>query len=240
MLSVPVYDTKGEKIGEETIDPSCLGGEVNKQLLHDAVLMYQANRRVGTVNTRGRADVAGSGKKLFRQKGTGNARAGSKRTNKRVGGGVAFARRNRDYSYTMPRKAMRLATRMAVLSKIQDRQIIILDGLSSEEIKTSVVARALAAQQRPDIVKESTENKAQHSRQTLGTATLLLGLAEHDPKLYLSARNIPGVLIAPVSDFNALDVLKQRYLVLTRDAFRKLKTLAESPITRRAAAAVEA
>lgn len=240
MLSVPVFNTKGEKVGDESIDASLLGGEVNKQLLHDAVLMYQANRRVGTVNTRGRADVAGSGKKLFRQKGTGNARAGSKRTNKRVGGGVAFARRNRDYSYTMPKKAVRLAARMAVLSKIQDRQILIIDGLQSSEIKTSVVAQAFAAQQRPDIEKSSADNKTQQAKQTLATATLLFGLPEHDPKLYLSARNIPGVKIAPVSDFNALDVLKQRYLVLTREAFLKLKTNVERPITRRGDAAVEA
>ena len=100
MLSVPVFNPAGEKVGEESIDPADFGGEVNKQLLHDVVLMHLANRRVGTVNTRGRADVAGSGKKLFRQKGTGNARAGSKRTNKRKGGGVAFARRNRDYRYS--------------------------------------------------------------------------------------------------------------------------------------------
>ena len=76
MLTVPVYNPAGEKVGEESIDPADFGGEVNKQLLHDVVLMHLANRRVGTVNTRGRADVAGSGKKLFRQKGTGNARAG--------------------------------------------------------------------------------------------------------------------------------------------------------------------
>ena len=104
MLSVPSINPAGEKVGEESIDPADFGGEVNKQLLHDVVLMHLANRRVGTVNTRGRADVAGSGKKLFRQKGTGNARAGSKRTNKRKGGGVAFARRNRDYSYSLPRR----------------------------------------------------------------------------------------------------------------------------------------
>lgn len=240
MLSVPVFNTKGEKIGEESIDASLLGGEVNKQLLRDAVLMYQANRRVGTVNTRGRADVAGSGKKLFRQKGTGNARAGSKRTNKRVGGGVAFARRNRDYSYTMPKKAIRLATRMAVLSKIQDRQILIIDGLASSEIKTKAVAAAFAALQRPDIERTEAENKTLQARQTLATATLLFGLPEHDPKLYLSARNISGVKVAPVSDFNALDVLKQRYLVLTREAFLKLKSNADRPITRRGTAAVEA
>ena len=90
MLTIPVYNPAGEQIGEETIDPADFGGEINKQLLHDVVLMHLAARRVGTVNTRGRADVAGSGKKLFRQKGTGNARAGSKRTNKRKGGGVGL------------------------------------------------------------------------------------------------------------------------------------------------------
>ena len=99
MLTVPVYSPAGEQIGEETIDPADFGGAINKQLLHEVVLMHLAARRVGTVNTRGRADVAGSGKKLFRQKGTGNARVGPKRTNKRKGGGVAFARRNRDYRY---------------------------------------------------------------------------------------------------------------------------------------------
>ena len=104
MLTVPIYNVAGERVGEESIDPADFGGEVNKQLLHDVVLMHLAARRVGTVNTRGRADVAGSGKKLFRQKGTGNARAGSKRTNKRKGGGVAFARRNRDYRYSMPKQ----------------------------------------------------------------------------------------------------------------------------------------
>src|SRR5436305_1585004 len=111
MINVPIYNPAGEQVGEETIDPADFGGTINKQLLHDVVVMHLAARRVGTVNTRGRADVAGSGKKIFRQKGTGNARAGSKRTNKRKGGGVAFARRNRDYRYTMPKKAVRAAPR---------------------------------------------------------------------------------------------------------------------------------
>src|ERR1700684_1578462 len=106
MLTVPVYNPAGEKVGEESIDPADFCGKINKQLLHDVVLMHLAARRVGTVNTRGRVDVAGSGKKLFRQKGTGNARVGAKRNNKRRGGGVAFARRNRDYSYSLPKKAI--------------------------------------------------------------------------------------------------------------------------------------
>src|SRR6185437_5819233 len=153
MLSVPVYNTSGEQVGEESIDPADFGGEVNKQLLHDVVLMHLAARRVGTVNTRGRADVAGSGKKIFRQKGTGNARAGAKRTNKRKGGGVAFARRNRDYSYSLPKKAIRAAIRMALLSKFQDGQALIIDGLALTTPKTKVVAQTLRAILRPDLTE---------------------------------------------------------------------------------------
>ena len=144
MLTIPVFNTSGEQVGEETIDPADFGGEINKQLLHDVVLMHLAARRVGTVNTRGRADVAGSGKKLFRQKGTGNARAGAKRTHKRKGGGSAFARRNRDYRYSMPKKAVRTAIRMALLSKFQDHQAIVLDGLNLTKPQTQVVARGAA------------------------------------------------------------------------------------------------
>lgn len=239
MLSLPVYNTSGEKVGEESIDPALLGNEVNKQLLHDVVLMYQANKRVGTVNTRGRADVAGSGKKLFRQKGTGNARAGSKRTNKRVGGGVAFARRNRDYSYSLPRKAVRLATRMAILSKITDRQVLIIDGLNVEKPQTKVVAAALARITRPDKETLTSGTKAEIAKNQLSTSTLLFGLPEHDPNLFKSARNIEGVKVAPVADFNALDILTQRYLVLTREAFRKLRESVEQPITRRTSTSAE-
>src|SRR5499433_410333 len=130
MLTVPVYNPAGEKVGEESIDPADFGGEINKQLLHDVVLMHLANRRVGTVNTRGRADVAGSGKKLFRQKGTGNARAGSKRTNKRKGGGTAKGPKPRDYEYHLPKKAVRAATRMAILSKLQDNEAVVIDDLT--------------------------------------------------------------------------------------------------------------
>src|SRR5579864_8292564 len=153
MLTIPIYNPAGEKLGEESIDPADFGGTVNKQLLHDVVLMHQAARRVGTVNTRGRADVAGSGKKLFRQKGTGNARVGPKRTNKRKGGGVAFARRNRDYRYDLPKKAVRAAIRMALLSKFQDQQALVLDGLNLTASKTKEVARAFQAIRRPDLTE---------------------------------------------------------------------------------------
>lgn len=243
MLTVPVYNSSGQKVGEETIDPADFGGEVNKQLLHDVVLMHLAARRVGTVNTRGRADVAGSGKKLFRQKGTGNARAGSKRTNKRKGGGVAFARRNRDYRYAMPKKAVRAAVRMALLSKFQDGQAIVLDGLAfGEKPKTKVVAQALRAIQRPDLdagesAERVGESKADARKRTLERRSVLFGLAGHDPVFYRSARNLEGVQVAPVSDFNTYDVLKQRYLILTRESLAVLKERVKEPIRRRAAAA---
>src|ERR1700727_1092133 len=156
MLSVPVFNPAGEKVGEESIDPADFGGEVNKKLLHDVVLMHMANRRVGTVNTRGRSDVAGSGKKLFRQKGTGNARAGSKRTNKRKGGGTAKGPKPRDYEYHLPKKAVRAATRMAILSKFQDNEAIVLDDLNLTEVKTKPVANALKAIKKTLNLKEAT------------------------------------------------------------------------------------
>src|SRR5262249_8585652 len=186
--------------------------------------MHLAARRVGTVNTRGRADVAGSGKKLFRQKGTGNARAGSKRTNKRKGGGVAFARRNRDYRYSMPKKAVRAAVRMALLSKFQDGQALVIDGLSvAEAPKTRVVAQALRAIRRPDLTEaEATESvgesKSRKLDRTLERRSVLIGLPAHDPVFYRCARNLEGVRVAPVAEFNTYDVLKQRYLLLSREA----------------------
>ncbi len=242
MLNVPVYNPAGEKVAEESIDPADFGGAVNKQLLHDVVLMHLAARRVGTVNTRGRADVAGSGKKLFRQKGTGNARAGSKRTNKRVGGGVAFARRNRDYRYSMPKKAVRTAIRMALLSKFQDGQALIIDGLApGEKPRTKAVVQALKAIRRPDLTEAEAvvvegESKGQALRRSLDGRTILIGLPANDPVLYRSARNIEGVQVAPVAEFNTYDILKQRYLVLTREAMAVLKERVQEKPGRRPSA----
>jgi len=228
MLTIPVYNPVGQQIGEETIDPADFGGAVNKQLLHDVVVMHSAARRVGTVNTRGRADVAGSGKKLFRQKGTGNARVGPKRTHKRKGGGVAFARRNRDYRYSMPKKSVRLAVLMALLSKFQDRQALVLDGLTLSEPKTREIVKVLSVIRRPDLSEDEAaesvgETKADARKRTLDRRSILLGLPAHNPTWHRSARNIEGVKIAPVAEFNTYDILRQRYLVLTREALDALK-----------------
>ena len=240
MLTVPVINRLGEQVGEETIDPAVFGGKINKQLLHDVVLMHLAARRVGTVNTRGRSDVAGSTKKLFRQKGTGNARAGSKRSNKRKGGGVAFARRNRDYRYSIPKRAVRAAIKMAILSKFQDRQAVILDDLpvNRDQPKTKDFAAAMKKIRRPDLngaalQPSEGESKAAGLARTLDHRSILLGLPAHDPVAYRCARNVDGVMVAPVADFNTYDVLKQRYLVLTRDALKALVERAKTLPARR-------
>src|SRR5262245_66482033 len=133
MISVDVFNRQGEAVGKVEIDPAEFGGKINKQLLHDVVVMYLANQRRGTHSTLRRGEVAGSTKKLFRQKGTGNARVGTKRTNKRKGGGTAKGPKPRHYEYHMPKKAVRAATKMALLSKFQDQEAIILDDLKLPE-----------------------------------------------------------------------------------------------------------
>src|SRR6266436_4420701 len=129
MVTLNVYNRTGQTVGTVEVDPAEFGGKINKQLLHEVVLMYLANQRAGTHSTLRRGEVAGSTKKLFRQKGTGNARVGTKRTNKRRGGGTAKGPKPRDYSYRLPKKALRAATRMAVLSKLQDNEVVIIDDL---------------------------------------------------------------------------------------------------------------
>src|SRR5262245_28179349 len=145
MLTLNVYNRQGESVGTVEVDPAEFGGKINKQLLHDVVVMYLANRRAGTHSTLRRGEVAGSTKKLFRQKGTGNARVGTRRTNKRKGGGTAKGPKPRDYEYHLPKKAVRAATRMAILSKFQDHETVVLDELTAPEIKTKQVVSVLKA-----------------------------------------------------------------------------------------------
>ena len=204
MVSLPVFDGTGKEIGKYEIDPSAIAPTINRQLLHDVVVMYQANARQGSHKTKSRAEVAGNKKKMYRQKGTGNARAGSRRSNVRRGGGHAFAIRNRDYSYRLPRKAVRLATRMALAGKIQDDQVMVVDGLSLDQPQTKVMAKML---------------------KTMGLEgkSALIATAEHAPTVYKSARNIPRVEVMRASDLNALAILKPHRMVITKDAIEQLK-----------------
>ena len=204
MLTLNVYNRQGESVGTVEVDPAEFGGEINRQLLHDVVLMHLANQRAGTHSTVRRGEVAGSTKKLFRQKGTGNARVGTRRTNKRRGGGTAKGPKPRDYEYHLPKKAVRAATRMAILSKFQDQEALVVDDLTLPEAKTKQVAGVLNALK-------------------LKGTSCLVGTAGRDEALYKAARNIPGVEVQPAKDLNAYTVLKQKRLVLTRAALDELR-----------------
>jgi large subunit ribosomal protein L4 len=204
MITLNVYNMKGDTVGTVSVDPAEFGGEVNKQLLHDVVIMHQANQRAGTHHTLRRGEVAGSTKKLFRQKGTGNARVGTRRTNKRRGGGTAKGPKPRDYEYHLPKKAVRAATRMAILSKLQDNEAIIVDDIALPEAKTKHMAGLL-------------------KNLKLKDQTCLIGLPDYNPNIHRAARNLPGVDLYPVTQFNTYTVLKRKRLLLTKAALEALR-----------------
>jgi len=204
MISAPIKNATGGDVGTYEFDPAELAPGVNKQLLHDAVVMYEANQRVGTVRTKSRGEVVGSTKKLFRQKGTGRARMGPKRTPIRRGGGMAFAKRPKDWSYKLPKKAVKLATRMALLSKFQDGEAIVLDSLSVDQPRTKVIA---------DMLKALGVDKQ----------GCLLAIRENDALVWKSARNIPTLRVSPAQELNAYDLLRQKRLVVTREAMDLLR-----------------
>jgi large subunit ribosomal protein L4 len=217
-ISVPVVNRAGQSVGTVQIDPKEFGGKISRQLMHDVVLMHLANQRAGTHHTLRRGEVAGSTKKLFRQKGTGNARAGTKRTNKRRGGGTAKGPKPRDYEYHLPKKAVRAATRMAVLSKFRDGEALVIDELSLAAPKTKEVAAVLKAIKVGTRATESGEKDV-----TLLDTTVLIGTAGLDPNVHKSARNIEGVKVLPAAEFNCYTVLKQKRLLLTRAALEALR-----------------
>ena len=204
MASLPVYDRSGAEIGRYEIDPDELAPRVCKQLLHDVVVMYQTNLRQGTARTKNRSDVAGTTKKMYRQKGTGNARAGSRRSGVRKGGGHIHAIRPRDWSYRLPKKAIRIATRMALASRIADDEVTLIDKLVFEQPKTREMSAILKALK-------------------LEGMSLLVAVPGHDLNVYKSIRNLAGVAVLPVAELNALEVLRPRRLLMTTSALDVLK-----------------
>jgi large subunit ribosomal protein L4 len=203
-IAVPVFDRLGKSAGTIQVDPAEFGGKVSKQLLHDVVLMYQANRRAGTHSTLRRGEVAGSSRKLFKQKGTGNARVGTRRSPKRRGGGTAKGPKPRDYSYSLPKKAIRAATRMAILAKMQDGEVVVVDDFGIDAPKTKEMAGVLKALK-------------------LGETTCLIGTAGAQPAIFKSGRNIRGVQVLPAAEFNAYAVLRPKRVVLTKAALEDLR-----------------
>tara|TARA_R110002111_G_scaffold141612_3_gene207600 strand:- start:210 stop:872 length:663 start_codon:yes stop_codon:yes gene_type:complete len=204
MATLPIFSESGAEVGKYEIDTDQIADRISKQLLHDAVVMYQANLRQGSHNSRTRGQVAGSKKKMYRQKGTGNARAGGKRTNVRRGGGVARTIKPRDYSYRLNKKALRLATRMAIRSKIDDGEVVVVEKLGFDGPKTKQMAGVLK------------------SLGLEGTTTLV-ATAEHEVSVYKSGRNIAGVSVEPVRQLNALSVLKPKRMLFTKEALDRIK-----------------
>ena len=199
MTTLPIYDMTGTQVGDYEIDPQMLAPKVSKQLLHDVVVMYLANQRQGSNKTKSRGEVSGSTKKIYKQKGTGNARMGAKRNPVRRGGGHANSRQPRSYYYRLPRKAVQAATRMAIAAKISSGSVIVVDKFVMDAPKTKTLALAFKAIGLEGLTKTFATN----------------GL---DKNLYLSGRNIEGLTISPVSDLNALIILRPRKLVMTKDA----------------------
>ncbi len=199
MASIPVYNTEGQQTGQMEIDAAWLGGKVRPALLKQAVVTHLNRVRQFSARTRSRGMIKGSTRKLYRQKGTGRARAGNLRTNIRRGGGVAFAKLGNNRYLDLPRKMRVLAGRNAVLAKVEAAQAAIIDGFAPDAPKTKVMARMLTA--------------------VGADAGCVFTTAELDRNVYLSGRNIPKADVRTVRDLNAYDVLRRKKLIFTRPAF---------------------
>jgi large subunit ribosomal protein L4 len=200
---VEVLSLKSGKAGRTEVDTAFLGDKVRTRTLKNAIIMYEANKRVGTHNTLTRAEVARAKKPLFKQKHTGRARVRHPQVPQCRGGGVAHGPHPRDYSYQMPRKALKVALKAALLSKFRDGQAAIVDAFDLPAPKTKTLALTLQ------------ELKLEGS--------CLIVVDEAEKNLILSARNLRGVRVSPVSQLNAYDVIFHRNLVLTARGLEKLK-----------------
>jgi large subunit ribosomal protein L4 len=167
--------------------------------------MYQNNLRLGTVRTKNRTDVTGTTKKMYRQKGTGNARAGSRRSGIRRGGGHIHALRPRDWSYRLTKKALQLATRMALATRIADNEVTLIDQFAFPQPKTRDAAAILKALK-------------------LDGTTVLVAMPDYDANAYKSVRNLADVAVLPVSELNALNILRPRRLLLTTSALDAIRS----------------
>ncbi len=210
MLTVPVFNMHGEPSGEVQVDPAVLGGRVRPRLIKQAIVTVLDHQRQQSARTKSRSDKEGSTRKLYRQKGTGNARAGNLRTPIRRGGGRAFARRGPRGTKSFPKQMRRLARNSAILAKIQAEEVKIVADLSVPEIKTKTVVSMLSALD--------------------ARSGCVLAVHEQDDNLYLSARNVPKTDIRAVDQLNAYEVLRRRTLIFTKPAFERL---VRDPVTLR-------
>jgi len=198
MIEIPVYKLDGKKADTLKVDEALLGGEVRPALLKQAYVMYHANKRQGSAHNRGRGETEGSTRKLYKQKGTGNARAGSRRTNLRTGGGVAFAKKPKSWRQSMPAKMRQLAARNALLAKLVDDEVKVVEKFGFDQPKTKQIAGVLSA---------LNINR-----------TCLLAVNADDKNTALSARNIQDIQTIRIDQLNAYDLLSRRFLLVEKEA----------------------
>jgi large subunit ribosomal protein L4 len=202
MIEVPIFDQKGQKVESLQVDEAKLGGRVRNALLKQAMVAYHANQRQGTVQTLARGEVAGATRKVFRQKGTGNARTGGIRNPIKKGGGHAKQKRPKEWRQAIPKKVRRLARNNAILSKLQSNDVRVLIDLKLPEPKTKHIAGIYKA---------------------LGIdRSCLLAINGRDEAVEKSARNLDRTTLTTVSQLNAWDILRNRTLLLTKEGLVSL------------------
>ena len=203
MPKTNVYDMTGKQVGEIELSEAVFGIEPNESVVHDVVKNHLANCRQGTQSALTRAEVSGGGIKPWRQKGTGRARQGSTRAPQWTHGGIVFAPKPRDYSYTLNKKVKRLAMKSALSAKAQEGNIVVIDSIKMEEIKTKTFKNFLSA--------VGCDCKA------------LVVTAENDQVVVKSARNIPGVLVTFAALINVYDILNAKKFVVDQAALAKIE-----------------
>ena len=202
MLKVDVLDMKGKKVKDIELNENVFGVDVNDIVVHTALVNYLANQRQGTGSTKTRAEVRGGGRKPWRQKGTGRARQGSIRVPQWMKGGIALGPKPRSYKYAIPKKMRKLALKSVLTSKVEEKELIVVDKLELKEIKTKEMVKVL---------------------NNLNTKKALIVLSEKNLNVQASARNIENVKTTLVNTINVFDLLKYDNLVVTEDAIKKLE-----------------
>ena len=202
MPSIDVYNIEGKKVKSVDLKEEIFGIEPNEAVVHSVLVNFLANQRQGTQSTKTRAEVRGGGRKPWRQKGTGRARQGSIRAPQWMKGGIALGPKPRSYKYAIPKKMRQLAIKSVLTSKVEEKELIVVDKLELKEIKTKEMAKVL---------------------ENLKTKKALIVLSEKNLNVQASARNIENVKTALVNTINVYDLLKYDNLVVTEDAIKKLE-----------------
>ena len=203
-----IYNQNGESVGQIEVPLDILEAPINREVLHQVVVMHLANRRRGTASTKGRSEVSGSGRKLYRQKGTGMARAGSRRSPLRVGGGVAFGPKPRDYGYKVPKKVKRSAIKCALADKFQNGNVFVLDTINLNRPKTKQMINIM------DKLGFSSDEKI---------LVVLDAAADTSENVLYSARNIPRVNVCSWDTLNTYAILWHDKLLVTQSALEKIE-----------------